>query len=86
MSQITATRRPATRPAEVSGLLDSSAVGSSAVDLATDGAAGSDAVDGEWDSRVVRSLFVSDVHLGCKHSQADEFLELLQRFEPRYLY
>ncbi len=39
-----------------------------------------------WNSRVVRSLFVSDVHLGCKHSQADEFLELLERFEPRYLY
>lgn len=37
-------------------------------------------------SRVVRSLFVSDVHLGCKHSQANEFLELLEKFEPRYLY
>ncbi len=36
--------------------------------------------------RVVRSLFVSDVHLGCKHSQANEFLDLLERFEPRYLY
>lgn len=35
---------------------------------------------------VVRSLFVSDVHLGCKHSQAKEFLELLERYEPRHLY
>lgn len=36
--------------------------------------------------RTVRSLFVSDVHLGCKHSQAGEFLDLLERYEPRYLY
>ncbi len=36
--------------------------------------------------RVVRSLFVSDIHLGCRHSQAEPFLELLERFEPRYLY
>ncbi|MEM6330076.1 MAG: UDP-2,3-diacylglucosamine diphosphatase [Planctomycetota bacterium] len=36
--------------------------------------------------RAVRSLFVSDVHLGCRHSQAAEFLELLQRYEPRHLY
>lgn len=35
---------------------------------------------------VVRSLFVSDVHLGCKHSQATEFLDLLERFEPQNLY
>ncbi|MEM9187131.1 MAG: UDP-2,3-diacylglucosamine diphosphatase [Planctomycetota bacterium] len=41
--------------------------------------------DGEA-GRVVRSLFVSDVHLGCKHSQADGFLELLEKYEPRYLY
>ncbi len=34
----------------------------------------------------VRSLFVSDVHLGSKHSQADEFLEVLQKYEPRHLY
>lgn len=39
-----------------------------------------------WDGRVVRSLFVSDVHLGCRHAQAEPFLELLERFEPRYLY
>lgn len=36
--------------------------------------------------RVVRSLFVSDVHLGCKHSQAEEFLELLEQYEPQHLY
>ena len=40
----------------------------------------------ERPSRVVRSLFVSDVHLGCKHSQAAEFLEMLERFEPEHLY
>lgn len=34
----------------------------------------------------VRSLFVSDVHLGSKHSQADAFLDLLERYEPRHLY
>ncbi|MEM1303725.1 MAG: UDP-2,3-diacylglucosamine diphosphatase [Planctomycetota bacterium] len=37
-------------------------------------------------TRQVRSLFVSDVHLGCRHSQAGPFLELIERFEPRYLY
>lgn len=34
----------------------------------------------------VRSLFVSDVHLGCKHSQAEEFLKFLDRYQPEYLY
>ena len=34
----------------------------------------------------VRALFVSDVHLGSKHTQAEDFLELLQQYEPRYLY
>lgn len=34
----------------------------------------------------VRSLFVSDVHLGSKHSQAKKFLELLHRYEPQHLY
>lgn len=34
----------------------------------------------------VRSLFISDVHLGSKHSQADAFLELLHKYHPRYLY
>lgn len=34
----------------------------------------------------VRSLFVSDVHLGSKHSQADAFLEILERYEPQHLY
>lgn len=35
---------------------------------------------------VIRSLFVSDIHLGCKHAQAAEFLELINRFEPENLY
>jgi UDP-2,3-diacylglucosamine pyrophosphatase LpxH len=34
----------------------------------------------------VRSLFVSDVHLGSKHSQAEEFLAVLHQYEPRHLY
>lgn len=37
-------------------------------------------------SAAVRSLFVSDIHLGCKHAQASEFLDLLERFEPSNLY
>jgi UDP-2,3-diacylglucosamine pyrophosphatase LpxH len=36
--------------------------------------------------RQVRSLFVSDIHLGCKHSRAEEFLEFLKRYQPQYLY
>jgi UDP-2,3-diacylglucosamine pyrophosphatase LpxH len=34
----------------------------------------------------VRALFISDVHLGSKHSQADEVLALLERYEPQHLY
>ncbi len=34
----------------------------------------------------IRSLFISDVHLGSKHSQADELLALLERYRPQYLY
>lgn len=34
----------------------------------------------------VRSLFISDVHLGSKHTQAEAFLELLERYEPEHLY
>ncbi len=40
----------------------------------------------DWNGRVVRTLFVSDVHLGCRHSQAEPFLELLERLDPRQLY
>jgi UDP-2,3-diacylglucosamine pyrophosphatase LpxH len=36
--------------------------------------------------RLVRSLFLSDVHLGCKHSQASHLLEFLKLHRPRYLY
>lgn len=35
---------------------------------------------------VVRTLFVSDLHLGCRHSQAAAFLEMLDRFEPEQIY
>ncbi len=38
------------------------------------------------EKRFVRSLFLSDVHLGCKHSQAPQLLEFLKRRRPRYLY
>lgn len=36
--------------------------------------------------RVVRSLFISDIHLGCRHSQAGALVELLERYEPEKLY
>lgn len=38
------------------------------------------------DSGSVRSIFISDVHLGCRHSQAGPLLEFLERFQPEYLY
>jgi len=34
----------------------------------------------------VRTLLVSDVHLGCKHSQTQEFLHFLRRFDPAAIY
>ncbi|MCA9006155.1 MAG: UDP-2,3-diacylglucosamine diphosphatase [Planctomycetaceae bacterium] len=37
-------------------------------------------------SRKIRSIFVSDVHLGCMHSRADEFLEFLNSHHPESLY
>jgi len=33
-----------------------------------------------------RSIFVSDVHLGCRHARTDAFLEFLHRHQPEYLY
>lgn len=36
--------------------------------------------------RPVRSVFVSDVHLGCRFSQADAFLAFLNRYEPENVY
>jgi UDP-2,3-diacylglucosamine pyrophosphatase LpxH len=33
-----------------------------------------------------RSIFVSDVHLGCKHARTDDFLLFLRRHDPEYLY
>lgn len=36
--------------------------------------------------RPVRSLFVSDVHLGCRHAQAEAFLDFISQYEPDYLY
>ena len=37
-------------------------------------------------SRRVRSLFVSDVHLGCRHAHTQEFLEFVQRQNPEQLF
>ena len=34
----------------------------------------------------VRSIFVSDVHLGCRHSKADFLLSFLKRHTCDYLY
>ncbi len=34
----------------------------------------------------VRTLFVSDVHLGSRHSQCEPFLQHLKRYRPRTLY
>lgn len=36
--------------------------------------------------RQIRTIFVSDVHLGCMHSRANEFLEFLNLHEPESLY
>lgn len=33
-----------------------------------------------------RSIFVSDVHLGCKHGNTESFLEFLHMYQPQYLY
>lgn len=33
-----------------------------------------------------RSIFVSDVHLGCKYGRTSEFLDFLNRYQPEYLY
>ncbi|MGE0760893.1 MAG: UDP-2,3-diacylglucosamine diphosphatase, partial [Pirellulaceae bacterium] len=34
----------------------------------------------------LRTVFVSDVHLGCKFSQADRFLQFLEAHQPEHLY
>ena len=34
----------------------------------------------------VRSLFISDTHLGCRHAQADQLLDLLNHCQPEQLY
>jgi UDP-2,3-diacylglucosamine pyrophosphatase LpxH len=34
----------------------------------------------------VRTVFVSDIHLGCRHAQAAAFLDFLESVEPRQLY
>jgi UDP-2,3-diacylglucosamine pyrophosphatase LpxH len=36
--------------------------------------------------RQVRSVFVSDVHLGCRHSHVAEFLNFLDRYHPERLF
>lgn len=34
----------------------------------------------------VRSIFLSDIHLGCRHSQARSLVQFLNRYESEYLY
>lgn len=36
--------------------------------------------------RRIRTLFVSDVHLGCKHAHAEQFLEFLQQHSPEQIF
>ncbi|MCR9232577.1 MAG: UDP-2,3-diacylglucosamine diphosphatase [bacterium] len=36
--------------------------------------------------REIRTIFVSDVHLGCMHSRAEEFLAFLKAHKPESLY
>jgi UDP-2,3-diacylglucosamine pyrophosphatase LpxH len=36
--------------------------------------------------RRVRSVFLSDTHLGCRYSQAEPLLAFLSQIEPEYLY
>ncbi|MBL8819835.1 MAG: UDP-2,3-diacylglucosamine diphosphatase [Planctomyces sp.] len=38
------------------------------------------------DAQPVRSLFLSDLHLGFRYSRVGEVLEFLKRYEPEYLY
>src|SRR5262245_46250998 len=34
----------------------------------------------------LRSVFLSDIHLGCRYSQAEPLLAFLQAIQPEYLY
>ncbi|MEW4488213.1 UDP-2,3-diacylglucosamine diphosphatase [Thalassoglobus sp. JC818] len=34
----------------------------------------------------VRAMFLSDIHLGCRHSQAKKLLDFLSDYRPQYLY
>src|SRR5262245_12248759 len=36
--------------------------------------------------RRVRTLFVSDVHLGCRFAQADNFLSYIERIRPERIF
>lgn len=36
--------------------------------------------------RHVRSIFVSDIHLGCRHAHSREFLEFLDQYHPERIY
>ncbi len=38
------------------------------------------------DTTYVRSIFVSDVHLGCRYAQAEAFLSFLMQHNPEYVY
>ena len=36
--------------------------------------------------RCFRTLFVSDVHLGCRYAQAEKFLAFLEQVQPEHIY
>ena len=39
-----------------------------------------------FDEVAVRAVFVSDLHLGCKHARAEAFLAFLDAYRPQFLY
>ena len=34
----------------------------------------------------IRSIFISDLHLGCKYANANALLAFLKQHQPEYLY
>ena len=45
-----------------------------------------EALSNQAEPRRVRSLFVSDLHLGSPFAKAEEFLSFLENYHPDYLY
>lgn len=40
----------------------------------------------KMETTYIRSIFVSDVHLGCRYAQAEAFLSFLMQHTPEYVY